>query len=163
MSRPNRTHAVAVALALAVTTLATGCSSGTPPARPCRAGCPARTAGYIPGYPVGTWAVTVMGGSAAQHNDFWQMFICPAGSSRWQLVTPPGAADNGGLVLTASDGPSLVTGFRPSQNLTFTPLIETSDGRAAVVVTQPARRRPGRHPRRPGHQAGQRKPARSAG
>jgi hypothetical protein len=78
--------------------------------------------------PVGTWAVTVMGGSAAQHNDFWQMFIRPAGSSRWQLVTPPGAADNGGLVLTASDGPSLVTGFRPSQNLTFTPLIETSDG-----------------------------------
>ena len=33
-----------------------------------------------------------------------------------------------GLVLTASDGPSLVTGFRPSQNPTFTPLIETSDG-----------------------------------
>ncbi len=62
-----------------------------------------------------------MGGSAAQHNDFWQLFIRPAGSTCWQLVTPPGTADNGGLVLAGGDGQPLVTGFRPSQNLTFSP------------------------------------------
>jgi hypothetical protein len=69
-----------------------------------------------------------MGGSAAQYNDFWQLFLRPAGSTRWQLVTPPGTADNGGLVLAGSDGQPLVTGFRPSQNLTFSPLIQTRDG-----------------------------------
>jgi hypothetical protein len=78
--------------------------------------------------PAGTWAVAVMGGSAAQYNDFWQLFLRPAGSTRWQLVTPPGTADNGGLVLAGNDGQSVVTGFRPSQKLTFSPLIETRDG-----------------------------------
>jgi hypothetical protein len=75
----------------------------------------------------GTWATVVMGGSVASHNNFWQLFIRPTGSQRWTLVTPPGVADNGGLVLAAA-GPSLITGFRPSQGLTFTPLTQTSDG-----------------------------------
>jgi hypothetical protein len=67
-----------------------------------------------------------MGGSAASHNNFWQLFIRPAGTTRWTLATPPGTADNGGLVLAAA-GQSLITGFRPSQYLTFTPLSATSD------------------------------------
>ena len=82
----------------------------------------------------GTWAAVVMGGSAAQDNNFWQLFIRPAGSTRWKLVTPPGTADNGGLVL-ADAGGSLITGFRPSQNLTYTPLIQTSDGGQAWAST----------------------------
>jgi hypothetical protein len=76
----------------------------------------------------GTWAVAVMGGSAASENNFWQLFVRPAGSSRWSLVTPAGAADNGGLVAASgAGGASLVVGVRPSQGLTFSPLATSSD------------------------------------
>jgi len=74
-----------------------------------------------------TWATMVMGGSAAQHNDFWQLFVRPSGLSQWKLVTPPGTADNGGLVLAPAGGAGLITAFRPSQLLTYTPLSQTSD------------------------------------
>ena len=79
--------------------------------------------------PQGTWAVTVMGGSAADGNNFWQLFVRPAGATRWSLVTPQGVADNGGLVAAAGDeqGASLVVGFRPSQGLAFSPLATSSD------------------------------------
>jgi hypothetical protein len=85
----------------------------------------------------GTWAAVVMGGSAAQHNNFWQLFISPAGTSRWKLVTPPGTADNGGLVLAAGGGRSLITAFRPSQLLTFTPLSQTDDAGQAWSAISP--------------------------
>ena len=85
----------------------------------------------------GTWAAVVMGGSAASYDNFWQLFIRPAGSTRWKLVTPPGTADNGGLVLAASAGQALVTGFRPSQTLTYTPLIQTSNGGQAWSSLNP--------------------------
>jgi hypothetical protein len=74
----------------------------------------------------GTWAIAVMGGSAASDNNFWQLFVRPAGASRWSLVTPPGVADNGGLV-AAGGGTSLTVGFRPSQNLAFSPLATSTD------------------------------------
>jgi hypothetical protein len=79
--------------------------------------------------PQGTWAVTVMGGSAAAENNFWQLFVRPAGATRWSLVTPAGVADNGGLVAAAADEPgaSLVVGFRPSQALAFSPLATSGD------------------------------------
>ena len=128
MSRPARRPAIALALAGAV--LAAGCGS----AAPRRAGTATRPAPPAPSLnsslvtPAGTWAVAVMGGSAAQHNNFWQLFMRPARTTRWKLVTPPGTADNGGLVLAGS-GQSLITGFRPSQDLTYTPLAVTaSDG-----------------------------------
>ncbi len=76
--------------------------------------------------PQGTWAVAVMGGSAASHNNFWQLFVRPAGASRWSLVTPQGVADNGGLV-AAGASTSLTVGFRPSQNLTYSPLATSTD------------------------------------
>jgi hypothetical protein len=75
----------------------------------------------------GTWATVDMGGSAAQYNNFWQLFVRPAGAASWRLVTPPGMADNGGLLLASTGGRSLVTGFRPSHLITFSPLISTSD------------------------------------
>jgi hypothetical protein len=78
--------------------------------------------------PQGTWAVMVMGGSAASENNFWQLFVRPAGASRWSLVTPPGVADNGGLVATGGTaGTSLVVGVRPSQGLAFSPLASSGD------------------------------------
>ena len=59
-----------------------------------------------------------MGGSAAGANQFWELFARAAASDRWELVTPPGVASNGGLV--AAGGPAtLSVAFRPSQGLTF--------------------------------------------
>jgi len=74
----------------------------------------------------GTWAIAVMGGSAASENNFWQLFVRPTGAGQWSEVTPPGVADNGGLV-AAGTGTSLVIGFRPSQNLAFSPLATSTD------------------------------------
>jgi hypothetical protein len=74
-----------------------------------------------------TWAIVAMGGSAAAENRFWELFTRPAADGGWELVTPPGVADNGGLV--AADVRSSVTvAFRPSQGLIFSPLALTSDG-----------------------------------
>jgi hypothetical protein len=105
------------------------------------AGCGTQTArvGVAPSMPVvtaplstslvtaqGTWAIAVMGGPAASENNFWQVFVRPAGASRWALVTPPGVADNGGLVAAATPA-SLTVGFRPSQDLLFSPLAASTD------------------------------------
>jgi hypothetical protein len=138
MRRPP--HPAAFALTVATAMLAAGCASPAPAAR-------APAAQSVPAVrpPVatslittaGTWAVAVMGGSAAQHNNFWQLFIRPAGSTRWKLVTPPGTADNGGLALAGSDGQTLITGFPPSQYLTFTPLTQTRDGGKAWSSLSP--------------------------
>ena len=73
----------------------------------------------------GAWAVAVVGGPDAG-NEFWQLFFRPATSGHWSLVTPQGVADNGGMV-AAGGGPYLVVGFRPSQNLTFSPLATSTD------------------------------------
>ncbi|HEY7429597.1 MAG TPA: hypothetical protein VH641_02570 [Streptosporangiaceae bacterium] len=126
MSR--RARSIAGAAGLAALLAAAGCGS-TAPARP------AATAVTVPAVPLdttianaaGTWATVVMGGSAAQYNNFWQLFMRPAGATQWKLVTPPGTADNGGLVLAGSTGQALITAFRPSQDLTYTPLTATSD------------------------------------
>ena len=74
----------------------------------------------------GTWAIVAMGGSAADENLFWELFNRPAESTTWALDTPPGVADNGGLVASGGGG-SLTVAFRPSQGLTFSPLASTSD------------------------------------
>ena len=76
----------------------------------------------------GTWATTVMGGPTAAADNFWELFVRPAGASRWSLVTPPGVASNGGIVAAgATEGTSLLAGFRPSQHLAFSPLATSSD------------------------------------
>jgi hypothetical protein len=74
-----------------------------------------------------SWAVVEMGGSAAAFDNFWELFARPAGGSAWQLVTPAGMASNGGLVMTQAGAGTLVTGFRPSQQLTFSPLAASAD------------------------------------
>ena len=91
---------------------------------------PGMNSGLSPGDPTlvtaqGTWAVASMGGRDAD-DKFWQLFFRPATRGRWSLVTPPGVADNGGLV-AAGGGAYLVTGFRPSQNLAFSPLATSTD------------------------------------
>jgi hypothetical protein len=125
VSRPARPVA---ALALAAAALLAGCGSPAPAApgpaaEAPPAGTPFLATSLVTG--AGTWAVAVMGGPAASHDNFWQLFARPAGSPRWMLVTPPGVPDNGGLVLAGAGGRSLITGFRPSQYLTYTPLTIT--------------------------------------
>jgi hypothetical protein len=73
------------------------------------------------------WAIVAMGGSAAQDDLFWELVTRSPGSNRWTLVTPPGVADNGGLVAAGSSGPVTVA-FEPNQDLTFSPLASTGDG-----------------------------------
>ncbi len=76
----------------------------------------------------GTWAVAVMGGSAASFDNFWQLFVRPTEATRWSLVTPEGVADNGGLVAAGgAGGTSLLVGFRPSQDRSFSPLAASTD------------------------------------
>jgi hypothetical protein len=135
----RRRHSAAVGLViLPAVLLAAGC--GGAPATPppvTQAAPPAASLNTSLDTAAGTWAAVVMGGSAAQYNAFWQLFIRPAGSTRWRLVTPPGTADNGGLVLAGGSGLALVTGFRPSQDLTFSPLIQTSNGGQAWSSLDP--------------------------
>jgi len=129
-----------IALALAAMTLAAGCggaaSSGPSPAAPV----PSAEAPFLATSlvtPAGTWAIAVMGGSVSTHNNFWQMFARPAGSTAWKLATPPGVADNGGLVAASASAGPLITGIRPSQDLTYTPLALTRDGGQAWSPTGP--------------------------
>ena len=132
MSGTTRMTAAATALAAAALAAAAlaGCGS-----RPAPAGGSHQVAGIAaPGLastftsPDGTsWATVDMGGSATHFNNFWELFVRPAGSASWKLATPVGAASNGGLVATAVGASSLLSGFRPSQDLTFSPLAATSD------------------------------------
>jgi hypothetical protein len=75
----------------------------------------------------GTWAVALVGGKASEDNNFWQLLVRPAATGTWKLATPPGVASNGGLLIAPLKGDSLVAGFRPSQDLRFTPLASTAD------------------------------------
>jgi hypothetical protein len=112
---------------LAGTLLATGCGSAasqaTTPSRPA----PPPSLATSLATTTGTWAVAVMGGSAASHDNFWQLFVRPAGTSTWRLATPPGVASNGGLLLTSLSAGSVLAGFRPSQDLAYSPLAITKD------------------------------------
>src|SRR5579863_5486555 len=122
----QRQAVLALVRAGLVTGLAAGCGSQAAPAS-----APALRVQTAPlstslVTPQGTWAVAVMGGSAATDNNFWQLFVRPAGASRWSLVTPQGVADNGGLVAGGASG-SVTVGFRPSQDLTFSPLATSTD------------------------------------
>ena len=138
MSRSGHRLTSALAAVLMAAMLAAGCANTPAPAVPQAPAVPPTPAlNTSLDTPAGAWATVVMGGSAAQYAAFWQLFIRPAGSTRWQLVTPPGTADNGGLVLAGGSGQGLVTGFRPSRDLTFSPLIETSDGGQAWSSLNP--------------------------
>ncbi|HUC13206.1 MAG TPA: hypothetical protein VMS00_02020, partial [Acidimicrobiales bacterium] len=75
----------------------------------------------------GTWATVPMGNLAQPANTFWQLFFRQDGAHTWSnQVEATATATNGGLVL-APAGPSLLVGVRPSDLLTFTPLISTDD------------------------------------
>ena len=74
-----------------------------------------------------SWAVVPMASDPA----FWQVFVRSANSGSWRLVTPPGVADNGGLVASASGPSSLSVAVRASKDLAFSPLTATADAGAS--------------------------------
>jgi hypothetical protein len=109
----------------------------------CLASCGASTPGATSGAPAapslptplatsvegggGTWATVPMGNLRQPANTFWQLFFQRDGGSTWSnQVEATATATNGGLVL-APAAHSLLVGVRPSQLLTFTPLISTAD------------------------------------
>jgi hypothetical protein len=119
------------AAALAVAVLAAGCASTPRPAAAPQPPAPAPlSAATALTYPGGTWAAIPMGTTGP--NLFWQLFLLPAAGGRWSLQTPPDIATNGALILAAQDGTgpdasTLVTGVRPSLDLTFSPVTTTRD------------------------------------
>ncbi len=98
--------------------------------------------GYSGGTGGADWLVLPMGKLGDPVNTFWQVFsLVPAAKTKahrekWDLVTPPGVAANGGIALggTALGGGSgggegsVVAGFEPSQYLTFSPLAISANG-----------------------------------
>jgi hypothetical protein len=74
-----------------------------------------------------SWAVVPMSADPA----FWEVFARAGNSGTWKLVTPPGVADNGGLVASAGSASSLTVAVRPTQDLVFSPLAQTANGGAS--------------------------------
>jgi hypothetical protein len=116
-------------LLLAASVLAAGCGSTSRQAPAGPAQPPSLATSLVTA--TGTWAVAVMGGSAAEHNNFWQLFVRPTATGKWRLATPPGVASNGGLVVATPGAGSVVAGFRPSQDLSYSPLATTHDNGTA--------------------------------
>jgi hypothetical protein len=120
-----------VGAALVCAGLAAGCSSTAAPAP----SAPPQTSATVTD-PIATsidtangpWATTAMGNLSDPLNTFWQLLHRRAGASDWTDQTEATAtATNGGLVLAAA-GQRIVAGVLPSQHLTFSPLVASSDG-----------------------------------
>jgi hypothetical protein len=132
--RTTRRGAAATALWLAGVLALAACGSSQPAARTSTSSTAGRSgpalATSLAGVDGTSWAVVQMGGSASSFDNFWELFARPAGGTQWKLVTPAGVASNGGLVMTQSGPGTLITGFRPSQDLTFSPLAASADAGA---------------------------------
>lgn len=108
--------------------LAAACTSATSP--PARSGAPALPlAGAVSSGSLAAVGVP-MGDLSTRVNTFWQLFTSTDRGARWALRTPPGVADNGGIVTAASAPGHLIVGFMTSQLLGFSPLAATTDAGA---------------------------------
>ena len=123
----------AAAAAIAASAALTACSSSTSSSSsassssdPKAASAPAIPLATSLGTTTDSWAIVPM----TANPTFWEVFVRPVKSANWQLVTPPGVADNGGLVAAAGTGKSLTVAVRPSQDLKFSPLASTGDAGA---------------------------------
>ena len=120
-SRTARTTAALACLVLA----ACGSAPAGSTARPAAPPAPPLATSFASA--ASDWAIVDMGGSAAQENNFWQLFVRSAATAPWRQATPLGVADNGGLSVASPGGGSLLTGFQPSQELSFSPVAASSD------------------------------------
>lgn len=144
MSRRSRVaRRTAGALAAALTATTVSACGGT--SAPTAASAAAPTTSLAVSLPLasGTWATLSMGARSGLKR-FWELFYRERDSSRWTLRTPPGVADNGGLVLAGGSPSELLGGFLPSQHLHFSPLAATRDGgRSWAAEVLPTGLRPG--------------------
>lgn len=76
-----------------------------------------------------SWA-TVQTGGPSVGGRFWQLLAEDQATGTWRVVTPPGVADNAGLVVTRATDGTITTGFVPSDLLKFSPLAMSTDGGA---------------------------------
>ena len=128
---------LAAASAVALTVVAAGCGSAAPgtavaTTRPVSLplGSSVASAGT-------TWALIPMG-MPRDHNLFWQVFALARGGSRWTLATPIDAATNGAFALAVTGTTSATAAVRPSQLLTFSPVISTANGGKTWTPVAPA-------------------------
>ena len=132
MSRARAVAAAVSAIATAAGLALAGCSaapsagSGGPAAAPASIG----LATAVASGSGAAWATLPVPGPAGATATYWQLLVRPAGGAAWRLATPPGVADNAGLVVTGPPGGALTVGFVPADRLTFTPLAVTADGGA---------------------------------
>jgi hypothetical protein len=101
-----------------------GAAGGAPSAPPVPLPAPLATSWTTAG---GSWAAVAMGRLAQPHDTFWQLFFRADGGTTWSLVTPPGVADNGGLVVDNGSAPSVTAGFEPNEGLVYSPVARTAD------------------------------------
>jgi hypothetical protein len=75
-----------------------------------------------------TWVTLAMGKNDGRSDLFAELFSLDPATGRFALVTPPGVASNGGLIVApAGAGSSALVGFGVSQDLEFSPLALSSD------------------------------------
>lgn len=127
VARTRVARRLTVVPAVVLTALAAGCGTAAPgtatSGRP-TASLPLGTSVSASG---ATWAVLPMG-VPKDSNIFWQLFVLPAGGTKWSLVTPPGVATNGAIAVSVTGARSLAAGVRPSQLLRFSPVTTTANG-----------------------------------
>jgi hypothetical protein len=131
-----RALAAAVAAAASAAALAacgSASSAAQPAAQPAAASGPADSLATSLSTTKDSWAIVPV----SSNPTFWEVLVRPAPSSTWQLVTPPGVADNGGLVAAADTGNGLTVAVRPSQDLHFTPVASTADAGASWSTDGP--------------------------
>jgi hypothetical protein len=130
MSRARSAAVAAAAIATTAGLVVAGCSA----TQSARAAGPAAAppsiglATAVAGGSGAAWATLPVPGLAGSTATYWQLLVRPAGRAAWRLATPPGVADNAGLVVTGPPGGALTVGFVPADRLTFTPLAVTTDG-----------------------------------
>lgn len=125
--RAGAVAAAVAAIASSAALAACGSSSASSAGDSTAASAPAVALATSLGTAKDTWAIVPM----TANPTFWEVFVRPAESATWRLVTPSGVADNGGLVAAADSGSALTVAVRPSQDLKFTPLASTADAGAS--------------------------------
>ncbi len=118
--------AAAAASAAALAACGSASSAAQPAAPSAAASGPAASLATSLSTAKASWAIVPVSANPT----FWEVLVRPATSATWQLVTPPGVADNGGLVAAGDAGSGLTVAVRPSQDLHFTPVASTADAGA---------------------------------
>ncbi|HTU80332.1 MAG TPA: hypothetical protein VMF09_16395 [Solirubrobacteraceae bacterium] len=122
---------IRLAAAMLLTALLAGCSSAGAGKHGGAAGAPSIPTPLATSIQTsaGVWATLPMGRLDEPLNTFWQLLFRPAGSESWSnQVQATAVATNGGIVLASAPERTVLAGVRPSNLLTFSPLIATSDG-----------------------------------